>query len=129
MEDMQRGGIRNVEGVNFTDQSKEAMATALKEQMRKAVCPKCNWSGYVDTQNSEWRTTCPCCSSGLRPILHIPYDAELFHELNLERFGLSRSGRLLFNHPAETHDDRFWAASLSVFAVTNTPLLNRPLVK
>jgi len=58
-----------------------------------------------------------------------PYDAELFHELNVERYELAKTGRLLFNHPTETHDDRFWAASLSVFATTNTPLLNRPLVK
>jgi hypothetical protein len=128
VEDMQRGGIRNVEGVSFTDQSKEAMATALKERMRKAVCTRCNWSGYVDAQNGEWRTTCPSCSSGLRPLLHIPFDTELFHELNVERYELSKTGRLLFSHPLETRDDRFWAVALSVFA-TNTPVLSKPLVK
>jgi phage FluMu gp28-like protein len=129
VEDMQRGGIRNVAGVSFTDQSKEAMATALKEQMRKAACTKCSWSGYVDTQNGEWRTTCPSCSSGLRPFLHIPYDAELFHELNVERYELVKTGRLLFNHPTETHDDRFWALTLSVFSAESITRIQKPIAK
>ena len=33
--------LRNVVGVKFTEFSKEAMATCLKEQMRGAVCPIC----------------------------------------------------------------------------------------
>jgi len=36
---------------------------------------------------------------GLRPLLHIPYDPDLFVELNVERFELSKSGKILFNHP------------------------------
>jgi len=36
---------------------------------------------------------------GLRPLLHIPYDPDLFTELNVERFELSKSGKILFNHP------------------------------
>ena len=128
VEDMQRGGIRNVEGISFTDQSKETMATALKEQMRKVVCTNCSWTGYVDTQEGGWRATCPDCSSGLRPILHIPYDAELFHELNTERYELAKTGRILFNHPEGTHDDRFWALALAGFA-SETSYLSKPLAK
>jgi ribosomal protein L37AE/L43A len=129
VEDMQRGGIRNVEGVNFTEQSKEAMATALKEQMRKAVCPKCPWTGYVDTKEGEWRTTCPNCSTNLRPLLHIPYDQHLFHELNAERYELAKTGRILFNHPEGTHDDRFWALALSVQASESTKPTAKPIVR
>ena len=123
VEDMQRGGIRNVEGVNFTEGSKEAMATALKEQMRSAVCPRCGWKGYVDTLEGEWRTTCPQgCRTGegnpvtLRPLLHVPYDPDLFHELNTERYELGKTGKLQFNHPEGTHADRFWALALAVYA-------------
>jgi hypothetical protein len=123
VEDMQRGGLRNVEGVNFTDQRKEEMATCLKEQMRSAVCPRCGWAGYVDTLEGEWRTTCPQgCRSGegnpvnLRPLLHVPYDGEMFHEFNVERFELGKTGKILFNHPEGTHDDRFWAVALAVYA-------------
>jgi len=128
VEDMERGGLRHVTGVNFTDASKESMATALKEQMRRAVCPACAWTGYVDTLEGEWRTTCPqgCRNEEgnpytLRPLIHIPYDADLFHELNVERYELSKTGKLLFNHPEGTHDDRFWALALAVYAAEQAP--------
>ena len=114
VEDMERGGLRNVTGINFTEASKEAMATCLKEQMRSAVCTSCGWKGYVDAQEEEWRTTCPegCATEegnivSLRPLLHIPFDPDLFNELNVERYELSKLGKLLFNHPQGTNDDRF----------------------
>ena len=46
-------------GVNFTDTSKEVMATALKENMRRADCPSCGWSGYIEDVEGQWHTTCP----------------------------------------------------------------------
>jgi len=128
VEDMQKGGLRNVTGVNFTVDSKEQMATALKEQMRQAVCPICNWTGHVETREGEWRTNCPqgCRSeegnpASLRPLLHIPFDADLYHELNVERYELAKTGKILFNHPEGTHDDRFWAVALAVLAAEQAP--------
>ena len=56
---MVRGGLLNVMGVNFTDTSKEVMATALKENMRRADCPSCGWSGYIEDVEGQWHTTCP----------------------------------------------------------------------
>ena len=137
VEDMERGGLLNVMGVNFTDTSKEAMATALKENMRRADCPSCGWSGYIEDVDGEWRTTCPegCRRDdsrpvGLRPLLHIPYDPELFAELNVERYELGKSGKILFNHPEGTHDDRFWATALSVYAIEMEPIpASRPLAR
>ena len=58
----------------------------------------------------------------LRPLLHIPFDPELFNELNVERYELSKSGKLLFNHPQGTNDDRFWALALAVYAAEQAPL-------
>ena len=88
----------------------------------------CGWSGYIEDVEGEWRTTCPQgCSRdderpvGLRPLLHIPYDPDLFAELNIERFELGKSGKILFNHPEGTHDDRFWATALSVYAADMEP--------
>ena len=46
----------------------------------------------------------------------LPFDPDLFHELNLERYELSKSGKLLFNHPHGTHDDRFWALARAAYA-------------
>jgi hypothetical protein len=114
VEDMVMGGIRGVEGVNFTEQTKEATATALKEQMRRATCLRCDWVGNIDTREGEWRSTCPNCQAPLRPLLHIPYDPELLHELNVERYELTKTGRPLFNHPEGIRDDRFWALALSL---------------
>ena len=36
-----------------------------------------------------------------------------------EKYGFSKSGKLLSNHPQGTHDDRFWA--LAVYAAEQTP--------
>ena len=96
--------------------------------MRQAVCPRCGWGGHVDTVEGEWRTICPrgCMSeegnpASLRPRLHIPFDADLFHELNVERYELGKTGKILFNHPDGTHDDRFWAVALAVLAAEQAP--------
>jgi hypothetical protein len=137
VEDMERKGLRGVTGVGFTEASKEAMATCLKERMRGAVCLKCGWKGYVDTLVGDWRTTCPESCMGdegnlvsLRPLLHIPFDADLFHELNVERYELGKSGKLLFNHPQGTHDDRFWTLSLAVYASELEPALaSKPIAR
>ncbi len=46
----------------------------------------------------------------------IPYDQELFAEINAEQFEYMKSGQLRFSHPAGTHDDRLWAFALAVYA-------------
>jgi phage FluMu gp28-like protein len=134
VEDMTRGGLRSVRGINFTIDTKEQMATALKEAMRQAECPICGWKGHIESIEGEWHTTCPrkCKTSegnpiNLRPRLHIPYDPDLIHELNVERYELAKTGKLLFNHPEGTHDDRFWALALAVYAAQQekTPTLIR----
>ena len=50
-----------------------------------------------------------------------PYELDFLQELNIERFELSKSGQILFSHPAGTHDDRFWAFALAVYATKTTP--------
>jgi hypothetical protein len=136
VEDMERSGLRDVTGLNFTDQSKEAMATCLKENMRTIECPKCRWRGYIDTLEGNWRTTCPqkCIHEDgreliLRPILHIPYDPELFSQLNKERYELGKTEKLLFNHPEGPHDDGFWATALAVYAAENEPVKSEPIAR
>jgi hypothetical protein len=120
VEDMKRSGIRNVTGVTFTETNKESMATALKETMRTAECPTCGWTDSLETLEDGWTTTCPngCTSSlgnpqTLRPLLHIPYDPDLFAELNAPTYELAKTGRIQFNHPDGVHDDRFWALALA----------------
>ncbi len=56
----------------------------------------------------------------LRSLLHVLFDTDC-SKLNVERYELSKSGKLLFNHPQDTKDDRFWALALSVYAAEMAP--------
>jgi ribosomal protein L37AE/L43A len=126
---MRRSGLHGVEGITFTEATKESMATALKESMRRATCPGCGWNGHIDTAEGEWRATCPTCGATLRPDLHIPYDPPLLNELNSEHYELTKTGRLSFSHPEGTHDDRFWALALAVHAATKMQQPKTPRAK
>jgi len=60
----------------------------------------------------------------------MPYDPDLYAELNVERFELGKTGKLLFSHPEGTHDDRFWALTLAVYAIESAmPSSSKPLAK
>ena len=61
-------------------------------------------------------------------VLRIPYDRDVIAELNLERFELTKAGRIQFSHPEGTHDDRFWSISLAVSAA-RSPEPERKLVR
>jgi hypothetical protein len=64
------------------------------------------------------------------PLFHIPYDPDLYAELNVERLELGKTGKLLFSHPEGTHDDRFWALALAVYAAEQEePLPSRPIAR
>ena len=55
-------------------------------------------------------------------ILKIPYNRDLLDELNTERYELTKTGKITFSHPDGTHDDRFWALALAVYAAETAPL-------
>ena len=112
VEDMKHEGIRSVHGVNFTQTSKEQLATALKEAMRHTTCNDCGWTGYTDRA-----TRCPNgCNGTPRPRLQIPIDMDLLNELNTTHYTLNKNGRIQYSHPQGTHDDRLWG--LAVKAAT-----------
>jgi len=48
--------------------------------------------------------------------LRIPYDPDLIAELNIERFELTKDGKIRLSHPEGSHDDRFWALALACYA-------------
>lgn len=52
--------------------------------------------------------------------LAIPYHNDLITELNVERFELTKTGKIKFSHPQGTHDDRFWAVTLAVYGTRKT---------
>jgi phage FluMu gp28-like protein len=52
--------------------------------------------------------------------LRIPYDRSLLDELNTEQYELTKTGKITYTHPEGTHDDRFWALALAVYASEKT---------
>jgi len=52
--------------------------------------------------------------------LHTPFDRSLLDELNVEKYELTKTGKILLSHPQGTHDDRFWALALAVYAAESS---------
>jgi phage FluMu gp28-like protein len=93
VEDMRNAGIEaQIEGVTFTLQRKQEMASLLKQRMLE---------GAYHFPFAELR---------LSPTVRLSYVAEL----NVERFELRKDGAIAFNHPQGTHDDTFWATAMAV---------------
>jgi len=53
--------------------------------------------------------------------LRIPYDSDLIAELNIERFELTKDGKIKFSHPEGTNDDLFWSLTLACYATRTEP--------
>jgi phage FluMu gp28-like protein len=98
VEDMFRSGIQNVNGITFTVQSKEEMATIMREKMRNAEVKLF----YIPANKRE--------------------DVDLTAELNIEKYELMKTGHLRFSHPEGGHDDVFWSMALAVYAAVKAPL-------
>ena len=98
VEDMVHSGIQGVTGITFTVNSKEEMATILREKMRNGEVK----IPYIPTRKLE--------------------DIDLTAELNVEKFELMKTGHLRFSHPEGGHDDVFWSTSLAVLCSVKSPL-------
>ena len=95
-EDMKNADIQNVEGITFTAQRKQEMATALKQRMLE---------GKFRFPYFTWEK---------------PYRGDYVSELNMERFQLRKDGTITFSHPRGTHDDVFWSTALALYATVET---------
>ena len=92
IEDMQSAGLRQSEGINFTQNTKQEMAQLMKQRMHESH-------------------------------LQMPFNRDILDELNTERYELTKTGKISFSHPEGTHDDRFWALALAVYAAETAPPL------
>jgi len=59
--------------------------------------------------------------------LKIPYDQDLIAELNVERYELTKAGKIQFSHPPGTHDDRLWALGLAAYGTREEPDRSMPI--
>ena len=62
-------------------------------------------------------------------VLRIPFDQSLLDELNLEQYELTKTGRVTLTHASGTHDDRFWALALAVYATEKESHPSKPMAK
>ena len=104
VEDMVRSGVGATMGIKFTVQSKEEVATILRETMKQGRMK----IPYAPVRRRE--------------------DVDLCSELNVEKFELMKTGHIRFSHPEGSHDDVLWATALAVYASVQAPLPGRGAV-
>ncbi len=99
VEDMREAGLKQAEGITFTQATKQEMAQLLKQRLTEGA-------------------------------LRMPFDRDLLDELNAEKYELTKTGRIAFSHPEGTHDDRFWALALAVYATEKAaPAPSKPIAR
>ena len=64
-----------------------------------------------------------------REQLRIPYDRDLLDELNTEKYTLTKMGRITYSHQEGTHDDRFWALALAIYASEQSKPSSLPIAR
>ncbi|MDH5691339.1 MAG: hypothetical protein OEY81_07935, partial [Candidatus Bathyarchaeota archaeon] len=109
--------VSRTEGVLLSLPKKEEVMSYLKQTMSISLCRACKKEVevvYFEKARTEVHKNCPMCNVPVSPRLHFPHDEELEAEMNVERFELTKEGRLKFSHPEATHDDRLWAVALAL---------------
>jgi hypothetical protein len=120
--------VSRTQGVLLSLPKKEEVMSYLKQSMSIGLCRACKKEVeviYFEKARTEVRKNCPMCNVPVHPRLHIPHDEELEAEMNVERFELTKEGRLKFSHPEATHDDRLWAVVLALSGTMKTEAPSR----
>ena len=104
-EQIEKTGYPGLEGVDFSKPLKHGMATLLKQKMMAAR------KSDAGTKPEEARRR-----------FELPYDQEVQAELNCETWEQKPGSEIYaFSHPKGSHDDRFWAIALAVYASEKEP--------
>ena len=105
-EQINTAGFPGITGVDFTKPLKHGMATTLKQLMM--------------TPRESDKTLLP---ADARRKFELPFDQDVQAELNIEQWGQSPGSEVYtFDHPEGSHDDRFWAICMAVYASVRAPL-------
>lgn len=98
-EQINLAGFPSVDAVDFTKQSKHAMAMYLKQSM-------------MTPRESDRKLS----AEDAQRKFELPYDQDVQAELNSELWEQSPGSEIYtFSHPENCHDDRFWAIALAVY--------------
>ena len=85
--------------------------------------------GVTFTQNSKMEMAQLLKQRLQEGVLRIPYDRSLLDELNSEQYELTKTGKITYSNPEGTHDDRFWALALAVYAAEQAPPPSIPIAR
>jgi len=85
--------------------------------------------GVTFTQNSKMEMAQLLKQRLHEGALRIPYDRTLLDELNTEQYELTKTGKITYSHPEGTHDDRFWALALAIYASEQSKPPNWPIAR
>jgi len=99
---------------------KTGLGDPIVEDMIRSGIPNVEGIDFTERMKEEIATFLK--RSMVEGHLKIPYDHDLINELNIERFEITKAGRIHFSHPERTHDDRFWAVALAAYAARHKPL-------
>jgi phage FluMu gp28-like protein len=93
---------------------KTGVGDPIVEDMQKSGLPLVEGVTFSEPKKEEVATVLK--QNMVDDTFKMPYDREIINELNLERFELTKAGKIRFSHPEGTHDDRFWSVALAVYA-------------
>ena len=109
-EQINKAGFPNVEGIDFTKPTKHGMAVTLKQLM---MAPR-ETDAALPVEDAQRK-------------FELPYDQDVHAELNVVQWEQSPGSEIYtFSHPEGSHDDRFWAIALAVYAVEKSPPRKNP---
>jgi len=105
-EEIVKAGFPGITGIDFTKPTKHGMAMALKQQMM--------------TSRESDKALLP---ADARRKFELPFDQDVHAELNIEQWEQTAGSEVYtFSHPEGSHDDRFWAICMAVYASMQAPL-------
>ena len=104
-EEIDKAGFPGITGIDFTKPVKHGMAMTLKQLMM--------------TPRESDKALLP---ADARRKFELPFDQDVQAELNIEQWEQSSGSEVYtFSHPEGSHDDRFWAICMAIYACMQAP--------
>jgi len=99
---------------------KTGLGDPIVEDMIRSGIPNVEGINFTEPKKEEIATVLK--QNMVEGDFKLPYDRDVINELNIERFEITKAGKVRFSHPEGTHDDRFWAVALAVYAARHKPV-------
>jgi len=99
---------------------KTGLGDPIVEDMIRSGIPNVEGINFTEPKKEEIATVLK--QNMVEGHFKLPYDRDVINELNIERFEITKAGKVRFSHPEGTHDDRFWAVALAAYAARHKPV-------